>query len=136
MGATKDIADWLEAQIVADVGVTCAKGFSTWSRPAIGTSNAYIEWASDEPEYNARLGKTLDKSATTFTAVFVSSNEIGLWALVDLVRAMARSNGRATINSQPMHVIFSAISRAEPSEETIEALRYAAVATVRFQFSQ
>jgi len=44
MGATKSVADWLEAAVVADMGIACAKGNAAWSRPAIGTSNGYIEW--------------------------------------------------------------------------------------------
>lgn len=123
-------ADWLAAAITSDVGVTCAKGSSAWERPSIGTSNAYIEWRGSEPQYGTRVSKAQDIYAVTFAAVFVSTSEIGLWALIDLVETMTKARPEATIDASRYKVQWSAINRAEPSEETIEALRYAAVTQV------
>ena len=135
MGATKNIADWLEAATVADIGVTsCAKGNAAWARPAIGTSNAYIEWQSDEPGDSVRASKAVDTGTITFELVIVTTNEIALWALMDSARTMARSrSGKQTISSSAVTVRFGAWSRVVPSEDTIEALRYAASANVTFE---
>lgn len=135
MGATKNVADWLEAVVTADLGITCAKGNAAWSRPAIGTSNGYIEWQSDEPGDSVRVSKAVDTGTITFELVIVSTNEIALWTLLDSVRTMVRSrSGKQTISSTAVTVRFGTFTRIVPSEDTIEALRYAAGAPVTFEF--
>ena len=127
---TKLAADWLAATITSDMVLTCAKGFSAWDRPAVGTSNAYIEWRSDTPQYGTRISKAQDIYETVFQMVIVSTSEIGLWALIDLAKTMTRARPEATINSTRYKVEWGAFNRAEPSEDAIEALRYAAVTQV------
>lgn len=135
MGATKNVADWLEAVVTADLGITCAKGNAAWSRPAIGTSNGYIEWQSDEPGDSVRVSKAVDTGTITFELVIVSTNEIALWTLLDSVRTMVRSrSGKQTISSTAVTVRFGTFTRIVPPEDTIEALRYAAGAPVTFEF--
>lgn len=135
MGATKNVADWLEAAVTADLGVTCAKGNAAWSRPDIGTSNAYIEWQSDEPGDSLRASKAVDTGTITFELVIVSTNEIALWTLMDSARTMVRSrSGKQTISSAATTVRFGTFARIVPSEDTIEALRYAAGARITFDF--
>lgn len=127
---TKLTADWLAATITSDLGITCAKGSAAWERPTIGTSNAYIEWRSDEPQYGTRISKAQDLHATTFAIVIVSTSEIGLWALIDSAKTMTGARPDASIGGSRYKVQWAAWTRAEPSEDTIEALRYAAVAQV------
>lgn len=135
MGATKNVADWLEATAAADLGVTCAKGNAAWSRPTIGTSNAYIEWQSDDPGDSVRVSKAVDTGTITFELVMVTTDEIALWALLDSARTMVRSrSGKQTIGSTAVTVRWGTFTRVVPSEDTIEALRYAAGATVTFEF--
>ena len=135
MGATKNVADWLEAAVAADLGITCAKGNAAWSRPTVGTSNAYIEWQSDNPGDSVRVSKSIDTGTITFELVIVSTSEVALWALLDSARTMVRSrSGKQTISSAATTVRFGAFSRILPSEDTIEALRYAASAPVTFDF--
>lgn len=136
MGATKNVADWLEAAVVADLSVTsCAKGHAAWDRPAIGTSNAYIEWQSDDPGDSVRASKAVDTGTITFELVVVTTSEIRMWNLMDSARTMVRTrSGKQTISSTATTVRFGAFSRVVPSEDTIEALRYAANALVTFEF--
>lgn len=135
MGATKNTADWLEAAVTADLGITCAKGNAAWARPAIGTSNAYIEWQSDDPGDSVRASKAVDTGTITFELVVVSTGEIALWALMDSARTMVRTrSGKQTISSTATTVRFGTFARVVPAEDTIEALRYAASALVTFEF--
>ena len=136
MGATKNVADWLEAVTVADLGVTsCAKGNAAWSRPTVGTSNGYIEWQSDDPGDSVRASKAVDTGTITFELVVVTTSEIRMWDLMDSARTMVRTrSGKQTISSTATTVRFGAFSRVVPSEDTIEALRYAASALVTFEF--
>lgn len=135
MATTKQIADWLEAAVTADLGITCAKGNAAWSRPTIGTSNGYIEWQSDEPGDSVRQSKAVDTGTITFELVIVTTNEVALWTLLDSARIMVRSrSGKQTISSTAVTVRFGAFNRVVPSEDTIEALRYAAGAPVTFMF--
>lgn len=135
MSTTKAIADWLEAAITADLGIACAKGNAAWSRPAIGTSNGYIEWQSDEPQDAARASRAVDTTSIVFELVMVATDEIALWALLDSARTMARSrSGKRTIGGAATTVKFGTFSRVVPSEDTVEALRYAASASVTFVF--
>lgn len=135
MGATRNVADWLEATVTADLGLTCAKGNAAWSRPTIGTSNAYIEWQSDDPGDSVRVSNAVDTGRITFELVIVSTNEIALWTILDNVRTMVRArSGKQAISSAAATVQFGAFSRVVPSEDTIEALRYAAGALVTFEF--
>lgn len=135
MGATKNVADWLETAVSTDLGITCAKGNAAWSRPAIGTANAYIEWQTDEPQEAIRASAPIDTTSMVFEIVIVATDEIALWALLDSARTMARSrSGKQTIGGAAVRVRFGAWSRILPSEDTIEALRYAAGATATFVF--
>lgn len=135
MSTTKAIADWLEAAVVADMGIACAKGNAAWSRPAVGTSNGYIEWQSDEPQDAARVSRAVDTTNMVFELVMVTTDEIALWALLDSARAMARSrSGKQIIGGAATTVKFGTFSRVVPSEDTVEALRYAASASVTFVF--
>ena len=134
MPTTKLCADWLEATLVAGLGVSVAKGAAAWDRPALGASNGYIEWRSDTPAYDQRTGHALDGGACLFDVVIVSTNEVALWSLIDLARTTARAYTRATIDNQTMRIRFGAWERLERTDETPDALRYAAVATVTMQY--
>jgi hypothetical protein len=127
---TKLIADWLATAVAADLTVTTVKGSAAYARPTTSTGNAYIEWQDAETQEPNRIGATVTTWATTFKLVVVTSNEINLWAMVDSMKAMIETRTEATIDGARYRVRWTAVSRAEPSEETIEALRYAAVTQV------
>jgi len=127
---TKLIADWLATTVAADLTVTTVKGSSAYARPATGTGNAYIEWRDTEPVAPTRVGQTVTRWTTRFQIVITTGNEIDLWAIVDSIKTMTQARTEATIGGARHRVAWTAASRAEPSEETIEALRYAAVTQV------
>ena len=127
---TKAIADWLAATVAADLSVTTVKGAAAYARPTTGTGNAYIEWRETEPLPATRVGQTVTRWATQFQVLVITGNEIDLWAIVDSIKTMTQTRTEATIGAARCRVAWTAASRAEPSEETIEALRYAAVTQV------
>lgn len=127
---TKLTADWLATIVAADLAVTTVKGSAAYARPTTGVGNAYIEWQETEPADQNRISATISTWATTFRLVIVTGNEIDLWAMVDSCKAMIQARTEAIISNARYKVRWTAVSRAEPSENTIEALRYAAVTQV------
>jgi hypothetical protein len=127
---TKLLADWLATAAAADLSVTTVKGVAAYARPTTTIGNAYIEWQETEPADQNRIGATVSTWATTFRLVVVTGNEIDLWAMVDSMKAMIALRTEATISGARYRMRWTAVSRAEPSENTIEALRYAAVTQV------
>lgn len=127
---TKAMADWLVSTVAADLSVTTVKGAAAYARPATGPGNVYIEWQEAETQEPNRISATVTTWVTTFRLVIVTGNEIDLWAMVDSMKAMIASRTEASIGGARYRVRWSPISRAEPSENTIEALRYAAVTQV------
>lgn len=127
---TKLLADWLATTVATDLAVTTVKGSAAYARPTTTTGNAYIEWMEAETVDPNRISATVSTWATTFRLVVVTGNEIDLWALVDSMKAMIALRTEATISGARHKVRWTVISRAEPSENTIEALRYAAVTQV------
>ena len=127
---TKATADWLEATIVTDLGVTCKKGFPAFDQPAIA-SGAYIEWISTTPDYGQRTGASLDVWQVQIGVVVVTANEIALWSMIDLMEAMAESRTEATISSKRTRIRFAPIERAE-NPNGLSALRYVAQTIIQF----
>lgn len=127
---TKATADWLETAIVADLGVTCKKGFPAFDQPAI-TTGAYIEWASTSPQYGERVSSSLDRWEVQIALVVVTANEIALWSMIDLMEAMAESRTEATISSKRTRIRFAPIERAE-NPNGLSALRYVAQTIIQF----
>ena len=127
---TKALADWLTAAVAADLSVTTVKGVAAYARPTTTIGNAYIEWQEVETVDPQTVSRTVTTWATTFRLVVVTGNEIDLWAMVDSCKAMIQARTEATISGARYTVRWQAVSRAEPSENTIEALRYAAVTQV------
>lgn len=127
---TKATADWLEAAIVADLGVTCKKGFPAFDQPAIA-SGAYIEWANTTPDYGQRTGASLDVWQVQIALVVVTDSEIALWAMIDLMEAMAEERTEATISGKRTRVRFAPIERAE-NPNGLNALRYVAQTIIQF----
>lgn len=127
---TKATADWLEATIVTDLGVTCKKGFPAFDQPAIATG-AYIEWATTSPMYGERVSASLDKWEVQIALIVVTANEIALWAMIDLMEAMAEERTEATISSKRTRIRFAPIERAE-NPNGLNALRYVAQTIIQF----
>ena len=127
---TKATADWLTAAIIADLGVTCKKGFPAWDQPAIA-AGAYIEWAMTTPEYGQRTGSSLDVWQVQIALVVVTDNEVALWAMLDLMEAMAEARIEATISSKRTRIRFAPIERAE-NPNGLSALRYVAQTIIQF----
>jgi hypothetical protein len=127
---TKAMADWLATVAAADLSVTTVKGVAAYARPTTTIGNAYIEWQETETADPNRVGATVTTWATTFRLVVVTGNEIDLWAMVDSIKAMIQARTEASISGARHRMRWTAVSRAEPSENTIEALRYAAVTQV------
>jgi hypothetical protein len=127
---TKAMADWLATAAAADLSVTTVKGVAAYARPTTTIGNAYIEWQETETADPNRVGATVTTWATTFRLVVVTGNEIDLWAMVDSIKAMIQARTEASISGARHRMRWTAVSRAEPSENTIEALRYAAVTQV------
>ena len=127
---TKALADWLTAAVAADLSVTTVKGAAAYARPTTTIGNAYIEWQEVETVEPQTVSRTVTTWATTFRLVVVTGNEIDLWAMVDSMKAMIALRTEATISGARYRARWQAVSRAEPSENTIEALRYAAVTQV------
>lgn len=127
---TKAVADWLSATVTTDLSVPCKKGFPSWDRPDIA-AGAYIEWANTTPEYNVRVGSSVDKWEAQFVMVVVTASEVALWAMLDLVEAMAEARTEATISSARTRIRFAPIERVD-NPNGLEALRYAAQTTIQF----
>jgi len=127
---TKAVADWLEATIVTDLGVTCKKGFPAFDQPTIA-SGAYIEWATTSPDYGQRVSASLDKWEGQIALVVVTANEIALWAMLDLIEAMAEERTEAEISSKRTRIRFAPIERAE-NPNGLSALRYVAQTIIQF----
>lgn len=127
---TKATADWLTTAVTTDLSTTCKKGFPAWDTPAIA-AGAYIEWATTVPEYGVRVSASLDKWEAQFALVVVTANEVALWAMIDLLEAMAESRTEATISSKRTRIRFAPIERVE-NPNGLEALRYAAQTTIQF----
>lgn len=127
---TKLLADWLATTVATDLTVTTVKGSAAYARPTTTIGNAYIEWQEAEPADQTRISATISTWATTFRLIVVTGNEIDLWAMVDSLKAMIQARTEASISGARYRVRWTAVSRAEPSENTIEALRYAAVTQV------
>ena len=127
---TKAVADWLEATIVTDLGITCKKGFPAFDQPAIATG-AYIEWATTTPDYGQRVSASLDKWEIQIALVVVTANEIALWAMLDLLEAMAEERTEADISSKRTRIRFAPIERAD-NPNGLNALRYVAQTIIQF----
>lgn len=127
---TKATADWLEATIVTDLGITCKKGFPAFDQPAIATG-AYIEWASTAPDYGQRAGASLDVWQVQIALIVVTDSEIALWAMIDLMEAMAEERTAATISDKRTRIRFTPIERAE-NPNGLSALRYVAQTIIQF----
>lgn len=127
---TKAVADWLEATIVTDLGITCKKGFPAFDAPPIATG-AYIEWAMTTPDYGVRVSSSLDKWEVQIALVVITSSEIALWAMLDLMEAMASARTAATISSANTRIRFAPIERAD-NPNRLDALRYTAQTTIQF----
>ena len=119
-----------DVTLAADLTVTTVKGSAAYERPTTAIGNAYIEWQETEPADQTRISATVSTWAITFRLIVITGNEIDLWAMVDSMKTMIALRTEATISSARHKVRWTAISRAEPSENTIEALRYAAVTQV------
>lgn len=127
---TKLTADWIASTVATDLTVTTVKGSAAYERPTTGAGNAYIEWQETGTVDPNRISANVTTWETTFRLIVVTGNEIDLWAMVDKIKAMIQARTEATISSARYRVRWTAVSRAEPSETTIEALRYAAVTQV------
>lgn len=127
---TKATADWLAAAVVSDLGTTCKKGFPAWDAPAIA-AGAFIEWASTTPDYGMRAGSSLDVWQVQIALVVVTDNEVALWAMLDLMEAMAEARTEATISSKRTRIRFAPIERVD-NPNGLDALRYTAQTTIQF----
>ena len=127
---TKALADWLAAVLTEDLGTTAVKGSAAYARPATGIGNAYIEWREADPLDAKRIGQTVTRWATQFQVLVTTANEVNLWAVVDGLKAMTQERTEATTGDARCKVAWATISRALPSEDTIEALRYAVATQV------
>lgn len=127
---TKALADWLATVVATDLAVTTAKGSAAYNRPPTGEGNAYIEWQELTSLEPVRIGQTVTRWSTRFRLIVVTGNEIDMWTLVDGLRTMTQARIEATIDDKRYKVHWSSVERAEPSEDTIEALRYAAVTQI------
>ena len=123
---TKAQADWLLATVTADTGLAALKGVPAFDRPATASS-AYVEWRQSAPQEATRIGQTVTRWAAQFAVVMVATSEIGMWALVDAAETMIQTRTEASISGVRYRIAWGALSRLEQSEDTIEALRYAAV---------
>lgn len=121
-------ADWLIAAVGADTGLSVLKGAPAWDRPATSAS-AFVEFRQSAPLEPTRVGQTVTRYTTQWAVGVVAANEVSLWALVDSVEAMIQTRTEATISGERVRVSWGAVTRFEPSEDTIEALRYAAIVT-------
>lgn len=127
---TKLTADWLAATIATDLGVTCKKDMPAFDRPDIA-AGAYIGWASATPTYDVRIGSSIGTWQDTIGLLVVTTNEVALLAMVDLMKAMVAARTEASIGGARHRVRFAPIERADNPFNT-EALRYAATTTVQF----
>ena len=127
---TKATADWLSATITTDLAVTCKKDMPAFDRPDVA-AGAYIGWASTTPEYGVRVSSSLDKWEVQINVLVVTANEVALWAMVDLMEAMAEARTEATISSKRTRIRVAPIERAANPYDT-DALRFAASTTIQF----
>lgn len=129
---TKATADWLSATVTSDLGVTCQKSMPAFDRPDI-VPGAYIGLRTSEPEYTVRVGSSsvINKWEVSLDLLVITANELALWAMIDLMEAMAEARTAATISGNDVSIIFVTIERAA-NEFGIDALRYAATTTIQF----
>ena len=127
---TNAVADWLEATIVTDLGVTCKKGFPDFDRPPVATG-AHIEWAASTPDYGVRVSSSLDKWEVQIALVVITSSEIALWAMLDLMETMAETRTAAVISGANTRIRFAPIERAD-NPNRLDALRFVAQTTIQF----
>lgn len=125
------LVDWLVLALQgAFPGVAILRGAPAWDRPPV-SRHIVIEWREMADPGPLRVGQTVTQWAVQFAVGFVATNELELWATLDTARSVAEI-ARATIGGDDWRVRWEAFQRAEQSELTTEALRYAALTTVTF----
>lgn len=124
--ATKAIADWIEAAVVAALTVTVYKGFPSWGRPSVTVPCAALLWSDYDPIVRTTVGKSMGRKSTSFEVFVYTSNEVQLWSYLDLLIAYWATSATPSISGQATKLIPSTATRLADSESMVpEQARYA-----------
>ena len=128
---TKAIADWLETAVAAALTVTVHKGYPAWGRPTVTPPLAAILFVEHDPSTTTTMGRQRSTKSTTFEVVAYATNEVALWAFVDLLDAYWPANATPTISGVRVRVDAGSIVRLE-ADNIPEQARYACRQQITF----
>lgn len=138
MSAISDIADALDAKLTdATLGLnlTAICGYPDYTRPDLAPPIVAYWLVRHEPLEARTVGRsTAHYWRTTFSVALYTQDEKRLCDYVSAYATMFRAWTRDTISSRTMIIATTPLERLEDDSGTLQLLRYAAGATITFEY--